>query len=157
MPLPKEITDLIGKVIVSTIYEVEEGAIARFAEAVDDPNPLYWDEAHARESRHGSIIAPPGFFGWPVKRSGEPEDRFLLLPALAKAGYSRILDGGIEWEFFSPVRAGDRLKVETTLKNIVERSGKTGKTVFMIRETKYTREDGEMVATERHTTIHPAS
>ncbi|MBI2836222.1 MAG: MaoC family dehydratase N-terminal domain-containing protein [Chloroflexi bacterium] len=156
MPLPKEITDLIGKTIFSTTFEVEKGAIARFAEAVDDPNPLYWDEEYARKSRQGSIIAPPGFFGWPVKRSAAPEDRFGLLPALARAGYSRILDGGIEWEFFSPVRAGDRLKVETTLRNAVERSGKTGRVIFVFRETKYTREGGEMVATERQTTIHPA-
>lgn len=156
MPLPQEITDLIGKVIVSTTYEVEKGAIARFAEAVGDPNPLYWDEEFAGKSRHGSIIAPPGFFGWQIKTKGEPEDQFSQGPDLAAAGYSRILDGSIEWEFFVPVRAGDRLKVEVTLKNIVERSGKTGKTVFMIRETKYSREDGKLVATARHTTIHPA-
>ena len=43
--------------------EVEKGAIKKYADAVDDHNPLYWDDEYAKNSRYGSIIAPPGFFG----------------------------------------------------------------------------------------------
>ena len=157
MPLPEEVARFIGQT-TSTTYEVEKGAIARFAEAVGDPNPLYWDEEYAVKSRFGSIIAPPGFFGWPVKQRGEPpNDLVALVSLLSKAGYGRILDGGIEWEFFRPVRAGDRLTVTSVIKNIVERSGKTGKVVFLFREITYANQNGETVATARQTTIHPAS
>ena len=157
MPLPEEITKFIGQTISSTTYEVEKGAIARFVEAVGDPNPLYWDEEYARKSRYGSIIAPPGFFGWPVRRRGEPSGDLMTLGAnLAKAGYGRILDGGVEWEFLKPIRAGDKLTVTSVIRNIVERSGRTGKTVFMFRETTHTAQNGETVATARQTTIHPA-
>ncbi len=157
MPLPEEVTKFIGKTISSTTCEIEKGAIARFAEAVGDPNPLYWDEEYARKSRYGSIIAPPGFFGWPVKRSGELSANPIFQgPNLAKAGYSRILDGGIEWEFFKLTRAGDKLTVTIEIKNIMEREGRTGKMVFMAREITYTNQNGELVATARQTTIHPA-
>src|SRR5271157_2984308 len=113
--LPEEIKKLIGTSGSVRIYEVEKGAIRRFADAVDDPNLLYRDEEYAGKSRYGSIIAPLGFFGWPVKQiQGSalavdipPE----LVSALEQAGYpiSSVLDGGMEWEFFIPVRAGDIL------------------------------------------------
>ena len=156
MPLPEEIVRFIGRT-TSTTYEVERGAIARFAEAVGDPNPLYRDVEYAGKSRYCSIIAPPGFFGWPVK-GGEPSDDLVaLVSQLSTAGYGRILDGGIEWEFFKPVHAGDKLAVTSLVKNIVERSGKTGKVLFVFRDITYTNQKGEVVATARQTTIHPAS
>ena len=97
------------------LYEVEKGAIRRFADAVDDYNPLYHDEEYARKSKYGSIIAPPGFFGWPSKQARNsplavdiPTE---LESAFERAGYplSLVLDGGMEYEFFLPVRAGDVL------------------------------------------------
>ena len=151
MPLPEEIARFIGQT-TSTTYEVERGAIARFAEAVGDPNPLYCDQEYAEKSRYGSIISPPGFFGWPVKGGGPSDDLVALVSQLSAAGYGRILDGGIEWEFFKPVRAGDKLTVTSLVKNIVER----GKAIFLFRETTYTDKNGETVVTARQTTIHPA-
>lgn len=156
MPLPEEITSFIGQT-TSTTYEVERGAIARFAESVGDPNPLYCDREYAGKSRYGSIIAPPGFFGWPVQGGGPSDDLVALVSQLAAAGYGRILDGGIEWEFFKPVRAGDKLTVTSLVKNIVERGGKEGKIFFVFRDITYTNQKGEVVATARQTTIHPAS
>ena len=40
---------------------VERGAVKKFAEAIADPNPLYVDEASAKRSRHGRLLAPPTF------------------------------------------------------------------------------------------------
>ena len=158
--LPEEVTKLIGKRASVRILEVEKGAIKKFADAVDDQNPLYWDEEHARNSRYGSIIAPPGFFGWPTRW---PEDSTFpfqtnitaeLKDALPKAGYSRILDGGAEYEFFTPVRAGDTLAASTMIKDIVEREGKTGKMTFVFIETTYTNQNGDLVAKAIGTTIN---
>ena len=39
--LPEEIKKLIGTSGSVKFYEVEKGAIRRFADAVDDANPLY--------------------------------------------------------------------------------------------------------------------
>ena len=155
MSLPESISKFIGQ-STSVTCEVEKGAIARFAEAVGDPNPLYWDEEFAAKSRYGSIIAPPGFFGWPQKRdAGLQNDLAVLVASLAAAGFGRILDGGIDWEFFKPVRAGDKLTIKTSIRNIMERSGKTGKAVFLFRDISYSDQNGDVVATARQTTIHP--
>ena len=156
--LPEEVTQFIGKSTGVRVFEVEKGAIRRFADAVDDPNPLYWDEEFARNSRYGSIIAPPGFFGWPSRQprgSALTEESMAgLSTALAQAGYPRVLDGGIEYEFFCPIRAGDTLAASTEIKEIRERKGSTGNMVFLIRETSYVNQNGDLAARARSISIH---
>ena len=155
--LPEEVTRLIGKAGDVAIMEVEKGAIKKYADAVDDFNPLYWDEEYARNSRYGSIIAPPGFFGWPTRWTGSmpafPKLRDEVSAILTQAGYTRGLDGGIEYEFFCPVRAGDILTALSRIIDIYEREGKTGKVVFSVIETTYTNQNGDLVAKARQTSI----
>jgi len=165
--LSEELKKYIGRSDEVTVYEVEKGAIRKFADAVGETNPLYWDEEYARNSRYGSIIAPPGFFGWPTSPGGgsfvffgktkEDEPPPLekeIEDSLAEAGYSRVLDGGIEYEFLLPVRAGDTLSASTTIKDITERKGRSGQLAFVIRETTYLNQDGALVARVRQTLIH---
>ena len=156
--ISEEVTDLMGKVGDIMIMEVERGAIKRYADAVDDRNPVYWDEEYARSSRYGSIVAPPGFFGWPTKWTGGIPIRTKLRDEvsaiLAQAGYSRGLDGGIEYEFFCPVQAGDVLRALPRIIGIDEREGKTGRLAFSVIETTYTNQNGDLVAKARQTMIH---
>jgi len=168
--LPEEITKFIGTGGGVTVYEVEKGAIKKFADAVDDLNPFYLDEEYAENSRYGSIIAPPGFFGWPArfargsalprateaKGSSEQttDPRATLGVALVEAGYPRVLDGGMEYDFFCPVRAGDTLAASSVIKDVIGREGSTGKMAFVITETTYTNQNGELVAKARATSIH---
>ena len=155
--LPEEVTKLIGKVGDIRVMEVEGGAIRRYADAVDDRNPVYWDEEYAKNSRYGSIIAPPGFFGWPTTWTGGMPIRARLADevstVLAQAGYVLGLDGGIEYEFFCPVRAGDVLTALPRVMDVYEREGKAGKLVFFVIETTYTNLSGDLVAKEHQTLI----
>ena len=64
-----ELKKLIGVPWEPQIFKVEEGAIKRYAEAIDDPNPLYNDVEYARKSKYGRLICPPGFTGWPQKKA----------------------------------------------------------------------------------------
>lgn len=160
--LPDEVTRFIGKVLSTSTLEVEKGAIQRFADAMGDPNPLYRDEDYARNSRYGSIIAPPGFFGWPAEGRSQGTIFSQLLEgelehALAGAGYNTAsaIDGGITYEFFLPVRAGDTLNVSLVIKDIAERTSQAGKTLFIIYETAYTNTNGDLVTKERGTYIYP--
>ena len=153
--LPEEMTKYIGKVEDVRIFEVEKGAIGRYADAIDDQNPLYRDEEYAVNSSYGSIIAPPGFFGWPtkwVKGSTFPvfsEAMLKLITGLAKAGFTKTIDGAIDYEFFCPVRAGDTLSASSVIKNITERKDRAGKAVFVITETIYTNQNSDLVVKVR--------
>jgi acyl dehydratase len=147
--LTEEAKSYIGRSDTAKTYLVEKGAIRRFADAIDDPNPLYCDEGYARKSRYGTIISPPGFFGWldkQVKGSAlnidVPQG---LVAELEKTGYllSNALDGGIEYEFFLPIRAGDILAATATVKNLRERAGM----VFIILQMAFRNQHGDLVAT----------
>ncbi len=160
--LSDDVEEFIGKGGDVRIYEVEKGAIRRFADAVDDPNPLFHDDEYARNSRNGAIIAPPGFFGWPTQWPAATAAAALagggsesgLGTVLAKAGYTRLLDGGVDYEFFMPIRAGDTLVVTSKLKDVRERAGGTGKMAIVRNESTYHNQNGNIVATAIATAIY---
>ena len=39
------------------------GRVKKFTEIIADPNPLHADEAVAKKSRYGRLLAPPAFPG----------------------------------------------------------------------------------------------
>ena len=143
---------MVGEPIVNV---VEKGSIKRYAYAVEDPNPLYYDEEHAARSRYGTVIAPPGFFGWPAKPGPMlPKLMLDLLNGLKEAGYPNLLDGGIELEFMVPIRAGDVLVSSPKIMDVNERTTKAGtKMVFGTIETTYINQNGDTVAKARQNLI----
>ncbi len=149
MTTPSLITDSMRKAIgtesAALTFDIEAGAIRKFAEAIGDPNPLYRDEAAARHSRHGGIIAPPTFL-----RSVATER--MEIPA--GPSLERILDGGSEWEYFEPIRPGDRITVVTRLVDLTERTSKAiGQMLIVSYETTYTNQLGQVAAKQRTTFI----
>ena len=155
--VPKVMQQFIGKAELPHVREVEKGAIRRYAEAVGNTNPLYFDIEYARKTHHGGIIAPPGFFGRPVRPSSSPTGLPRLVSDLravmAEVGYPRILDGGMSYEFFLPVRAGDTLVVSPTVKDVTTKEGKSGKMMVCSLETTYVNQNGDTVAKAHQTFI----
>ena len=157
--IPEEAAKLIGKTAPPVIFEVEKGAIKRYADAIADRNPLYWDDEYARNSKYGAIIAPPGFFGWPTQWANQmpllpPTGiRTQVLDTLSKLGFPRILDGGVEYEFNAPVRAGDKLVGSAKVADIFERESKGTKMMFSVIETTYFTLNGTVAFKMRQTSI----
>lgn len=148
-----KIRSLIGQFSEPVILKVERGAITRYADAIADLNPLYRDAEYARNSRYGELICPPGFFGWPIKGGGVEMTMGKVVGAVAEAGLLRILDGGAEFEFYIPVRAGDTLTTYGQLIDVREKEGRTGKMLFLTLEQKYLNQNGDLVAVGRATLI----
>jgi acyl dehydratase len=150
--VPDSLKQYIGKVDPPHLREVEKGAIRRYADAVGDDNPLYNDEEHARKSRYGCIIAPPGFFGWAKKTISSSEGLVGLIGAMIEAGYAGILDGGMAYDFYLPVRVGDTLVVSPKVADITLKEGKT-KMMILRFEASYTNQNGDLVAKSYQTLI----
>lgn len=139
----EELKKLIGIPWEPQIFKVEEGAIQRYAEAIDDPNPIYNDVNYARRSQYGRLMCPPGFTGWPEKKA-----RLLgiqVSEALFAAGAPpRPLDGSIEFEFFLPIGAGDILVETTKIIDITEKATKSGKALFAQVEYTFATQNGDV-------------
>lgn len=139
-----EVKKQIGTQTEPRVVEIERGAIRRFAQAIGDPNPLFNDEAAARKTRFGGIIAPPTFCR---SLGGEIPNVKLNMPQF------RGLDGGSEWEYFVPIRPGDKITVVSKIADLREREGRLGPMVFITVEHSYTNQFGELCALQRSTAI----
>ncbi len=140
----EEVKKQIGMESESRTAEIERGAIRRFAEAVGDSNPIFNDEAAARHTPFGGMIAPPTFCR---SISAAIPDIKLNMPQF------RGLDGGSEWEYFEPIRVGDRITVVSKVADLRESAGKLGPMVFITIETSYTNQFGQVCAIQRATGI----
>ena len=140
---------LIGKSGDPLKFSVETGAIKRYADAIGDTNPLHTDD-DAQGLIDGKLIAPLGFFGWPTSLKGNmpfyPQLRVDMVAMLAKAGFSNLLDGSLDYEFYTPIVAGDIFNVVMTIKDMVLKHGKSGDMVICTLEFSYDRLNGEKVA-----------
>lgn len=145
--LNRAVEALIGRELICESWEVEKGAIARHAQAVDDPNPLWQDERYARQTRFGSIIAPPTFV------ASQHGDELLEKIATLNLPFTRILNGGNEIELFQPVRPGDMITARGKLAEAKLRQGSQGRLLFIVLEMTYTNQMGEAVAVCRNTLI----
>ena len=120
-------------------WEVEKGHIRRFAQAVGDPNPLWQDEKYASKTRYGGIIAPPLF----LIDVGLVKfvDRLVeMCPDKAN------INGGIDIEFYRPMKVGDTITTVAKLFEVKQRTGKSGVMLFLTVEVTYTNQKGELVA-----------
>ena len=134
----------IGAESEPKVLEVEKGAIIKFAEAIGDDNPVYSDEAAARASKYGGLIAPPTFLRSAV--SARPDLPF-------EVPFDRVLDGGSDWEYFEPVRPGDRITAVSRIEDINERNGSIGLMLIQTIVITYTNQFGQVVATQTSTSI----
>jgi acyl dehydratase len=132
--------------------------IRHWVDALDDRNPVYLDEAAARASRFGALVAPPAMLqAWTMprpkiegiaERGGAPGEMTHdnPIPVLDEAGYVGTLATNSELEFFRYLRPGDHLRTTSELESISPRK-KTGLGFgyFVTWVTRYTTADDELV------------
>lgn len=128
---------------------IEMKAIRDYATAInwpDPPDPLHIDENYAGKTGYGGIVAPWSFF---TSLSKEDVRARLPLPR-PRVG----MNGGVEFEYFKPIRPGDVITTRHKVVDIVEREGKAGKLVFITVQRTFTDKAGEVMGIARHTTIN---
>ena len=120
---------------------IELGKIREFAKAVKDDNPSY---------RGDTAIAPPTFLMTIAHWIGDLGQT----RSAVKLDYRRLLHGEQDFEYVKPIRAGDVLTFRSRTKEVFEKQGKRGgKMLFIIGETEYRNQRGEVVAYTRNTAI----
>jgi acyl dehydratase len=129
----------------------------RYAMAVDDLNPVYFDEAAAHAAGYRTLVAPPTFVSHVVAAtkplSELREDGLFRGGTQLRLGLPRVMAGGDAWDFLSPAHVGDVVTAETRLASVTEREGRNGPFVTSVVETVFTNEAGETIARLRQTAI----
>lgn len=133
---------------------ISESDIRKWAIAVywpETPPRQFWDAEYARTTRWGSIVAPQEFnpFAWPIER----KEAARLGGPIGKAPGQRVLNGGSEARYYTPMRPGDVIRAGTKLADVYEKTGRLGVMMFLINETTWTNQKGEVVKIDRKTSI----
>ena len=136
---------VVGKEIVVGKFDVTREMIADYCAALDQTNPLYTDEAFAAQGPNKGIVAPPGIVQ--SMRMDPPPD------AKVKFGNNTIMAGQLH-QYYLPVRPGDTIEGFAQVKEVYEKTGRSGRMVFVVRRTRFANQHGEDVAAVEQTTAH---
>jgi acyl dehydratase len=133
--LAEKLKNEVGVEWPPVTYEIEKGAIRRFARAVGDPNPQWQNE-----ERPGGITTPPTMM-LPISLELILEKMAALTPD------ARSLHGSTELEHHQPARPGDVISVGGKIASLRERdNSKMGKMVFLNFEITAHNQRQELVA-----------
>lgn len=135
----------VGRTSPATLHDVEKGAIRRFAEALGDLNPLYFDHDYARASGFTTVVAPPTF---PSSFTAGVDVQALLgVPPRS------LLLSEETIEYQRPIVAGDALLVTTRVAEVGERTGAAGRVEVAVLEDEGHDTGGHLVYRARRTFV----
>lgn len=123
--------DVIG-LEAEQLFEVERGAIRKFAEAVGDSTAAFLR----------GDIAPPTF----------PTTFRMAIPGLSY-DLARVLHGAQEYRYERPLRAGDRVRCRSLVADVYRRRGRLGEMTFLIIDLEARDEHGALVFAGQTTAI----
>lgn len=129
-------------------YSFSATDLARFVEAMDNPNPLYFDPGYAASSTFGKIVAPQSYLG-----GGSGVGASAVFRGHVPGGQELI--GGDEQWFYGPrLEPGDRLLSDAVLYDYRRTvTSFAGPTLFTRGETTYVNQRGEFICKQRTTGI----
>jgi hypothetical protein len=129
---PALTSDLIGRESEVVVFDVERGAIRKFADAVQDQTP-----ACVRGD-----IAPPTF-----------ATTFRMTIPGVTYDLAHVLHGAQEYRYERPLRAGDRVRCQVRVADVYQRKGRLGEMTFLILVMEGTDESGSPVFSAKTTAI----
>jgi acyl dehydratase len=134
---------LIGRVFeVTDPVPVTAETVANFCAAIGETNPLHTDPEAAKKGPYATLTAPPSFAV--TFRNGR--HFFEHIPRYGRQGF----DAGKDVEFVAPIKPGDSITLSSSVKEIYEKTGRTGSMVFVIVRSTLKNQNGEVVAHVDH-------
>ena len=148
---------------------VERGAVRRYAQAIMDLDPAYMHDDYAAKSRYRTPVAPPLFptamlraeFDSPdlvTERADDPNFDGLVgsstmgLPPLPLVN-SPLLNAGSEVELFRLANHGEWVRMKSRYRDIYERETSKGVMLFVVIETDFIDQAGQLICRFRKTQI----
>jgi acyl dehydratase len=141
----------LGVVSEPRVVTVEKGFLIFFAKAIGETNPIYFDQAAARAAGYPAIPVPPTYL-FSLQLS-QPARRGDLLDKEGGLGVDMmgLLHAEQGFTYHRTIHAGDRITITTTTTEIYEK--KDGALEFVVQETRFENEDGELCAEARQSMV----
>ena len=157
--IPAEVRSWIGKSLCEDTaeFEIERGYITTACASVHNGNPLFWDGG-AAEQITGGLIAPPTMLSvWLRPHHWAPGRKEERLPLELHFRLKKLLElpeaiiGSNELTFGEPVRPGDKLRNQQTLRSISEpKTNRLGTGRFWVIDVEYFNQRDEWVGTDSY-------
>lgn len=125
-------------------------AMARFwCEMVEDPNPIYFDEAYARTTWLGGAFAPPAMlFTWGMPPVWPEEERESPISELQLEDCPATIAVNSVQEYLMPIRYGDTLTVTSQVSSVgEEKTTRLGTGHFVTTLDTFRNQHGQVVGT----------
>ena len=150
---------------------LERDTLRRFAQAIMDTDPLYFDPAYAAGTKYRGIVAPPLYpvhAFRPAPGGPDPLDALRADPDADGSGgndgvffgvtpiespFKRLLNGGNEIEFFRCLAIGERAVARARYADVQLKHGKSGALLLVVIETTFSTEAGDPLLVNRQTLI----
>ena len=137
----------LGHELTRYTVDVEKGRLRFFAKATGQKDPIYSDEAAARDAGYPALPVPPTFLFCLEMDGPKPtEVRDLLGIDIAK-----LLHGEQSFVYHAMAYAGDRLAFAGRIVDIYDK--KNGALEFVVIETRVTNQHNVLVAELRKVTV----
>src|SRR3954471_9153058 len=98
--------------------------VHHWCQALDDRNPAYLDEEHARASSRGQLIAPPGMLQtWIMDAPRDPttpSPNEEVMRRLDAAGYTSVVAVNYDHEYHRELTHGELVSVRTYAEDLSE-------------------------------------
>jgi len=118
-----------------------------FAKATGQTDPIYRDEAAARDAGHPGLPLPPTFLFCLEMDAPDPA----AMRTLLGIDYRKVLHGEQSFRYHAMAHAGERLSFAPRIADIYDRKG--GALEFVVRETEVKKADGTRVAELKTVTV----
>lgn len=140
--------------------DVNKAMIRHWCEIMGDTNPVYTDEAFAKNSSKGGLIAPPAMLqawsldGYPMHNPPKDESQLDNQRKLHKVfddhGYTGVLGTNCTQEYYRDLKPGDQVIAHTVIDSISEQKAtQRGLGYFIETVTTFTDQDGKKVGSMR--------
>ena len=123
-------------------YTLTREAIELYCKSVGEDHPIYFDEAYAKTTRYGGLIAPPSIHIL-LMFSCTPADDWMRSPGTVNAGQS--------WSYNIPARPGDVITLQArALDKFIKRER-----LFVVHDNVFFNQHGDVICSGRGWTIRP--
>lgn len=160
MEMVEEIRQHVGTSTPPVRATMDPILVCRYARAIGENNPIYFDVEAARSQGYDDVVVPPNFLpsyldwtdGGPLeglRPDGTLQDEMDFLPTEGV----RIMGGGEEMVFHSPCLVGTEVVFTSHFEQISARESSSGLMFVLKLREEYTTADGDLLMTSTRTVL----